>query len=620
MKPAILTVLSLLLLLPAAVCRAADYPGEVLYERCEVIVSSPTEMRCHVNRKILVNSSSGKELGLFLEYTDSFSSISAFSGTVESGGKVIRKIKKGDIYTENCSEGLAEDTYANAYVPDMTLFPYTVEYDYTVEYRKGIISFPAYSPVIAFDTPVKEGSYTITVPKDMEIQYKAWAEPEVTTNQKTTEYKWTLTDFQPIKKEHNMRLLSEYLPVVKARPTAFKYLGTQGSQADWNSVGKWINDIMPEDNALPEDLKATVHELTDGCASDIAKLRALYTYLKQKTRYVSIQFGLGGFSPAAPSVVYRKGYGDCKALSYFMKGMLAEAGINSEYFTLNTDRSLTESNPGVGTMNHAMLMVPLQEDTVWVECTNPNVPLGYRHEDVAGKRVLLVKPDGGELVKVPAYSDTLTLSTVDYKVTLQPDGSAQVSVHELHRLSDTESYISFSELKNEDAVSRLSKYYAVQTDDKKVLSVTDNFDDYSGVPGYIPEVSIDWSFLSRKYGSVNADMILMPVVLTNSRFPSQKSARVHDLVFSTPHKEKNTLSISIPEGYSVEFLPSPVLFDTEFACYALDYAVDGNCITVTESLKINRCVMPAADYDKYRTFVKSCNKAVQAKIVLKKNE
>lgn len=616
MKPSLSCILALLLL-PCAMW--AETSGEVLFDRSEVIVTSPTDMKFHVNRKVQVNNSSGAYLGLFEEYTDAFSSISDFSGKVESGGKVVKKIKKSDIYTVNYTGSLADDTYVNAYDPEMTLFPYTVEYDYTIVYRKGIISFPAFSPVVAFDTPVREGAYHVTVPAGMEVQYHAWTEPMVNHYDKTDEYLWTLNDFQPIKKEHNMPSLSEFLPVVKMRPVNFKYLGTEGSQADWNAVGKWLNDIMPADDPMPDELKETVHRLTDGCPDDLGKLRALYGYLKEKTRYVSIQFGLGGFSPSAPSVVYKKGYGDCKALSYFMKSMLAEAGIESEYFGLDTDRSLSASKPGVGTMDHAMLMVPLQNDTVWVECTNPRLPLGYRHEDVAGKRVLLVKSSGGELVTVPSYPDTVTVRSSIYNVSIQPDASALVNVHDVFRLDESEPYVSIRDVKHDDLVGRLSKHISVQNDDKKIISIADNFQDYSGVPGFVPEVSVDWSFRSRKYGSQNADMILLPVVMSNSSITTQKSSRIHDIVFRSSYREKNILNVALPDGYSVEFLPEPVSLDTEFAEYALDYARNGNVLTVTETFKVKPCRLPASAYDSYRSFMKSFSKAMQAKIVLKKN-
>lgn len=597
----------------------AQTASEVLFDKQEVIVTSPTEMRQHVNRKVQINNSNGTYLGIFEEYTDAFSSIADFSGKIESGGKVIKKIKKSDIYTQNYSESLADDTYINVYEPEATLFPYTVEYDYTIVYKKGIIGLPSYSPVTAFDTPVREGSFHVSVPADMEVQYNAWTEPVITRTDKTVEYQWTLKDFQPIKKEHNMPSLQGILPVVKVRPVNFRYLGTEGSQGDWNSVGLWLNEIWP-DGSLPEDLKATVHKLTDGCSTDLEKLRALYGYLKEKTRYVSIQFGLGGFSPASPANVHKKGYGDCKALSFFMKSLLAEAGVDAVYFTLNTGKSLSESNPGVGTMDHAMLMVPMQNDTVWVECTNPSLPLGYRHEDVAGKSVLLVKPEGGELVKVPSYPDSLTVRSSIYDVSYQPDGSAIVKVHDVFRLSEAEPYMLIRNIKQDDLVGRLSRYYSVQNDDKKIISITDNLQDYSGVPGFIPEVSVDWSFLSRKFGSQNAGMTLLPVVLVNSRMTTQKSTRVHDIVFSSPYHEQNILNISVPEGYTVDFIPEPVSLDAEFASYSLDYSVNGSVISVTETLKVKECKMPASEYDSYRSFSKACGKAMQAKIILKKDE
>ncbi|MCQ2178912.1 MAG: DUF3857 domain-containing protein [Bacteroidales bacterium] len=609
--------ISALLFLPVSLW--AQTAGEVLFDRQEVIVTSPTDMKYHVNRKVQINNDTGTYLGMFKGYTDAFSSISDFSGKVESGGKVVKKIKKSDIYTVNYTESLADDTKINTYDPEVTLFPYTVEYDYTIVYKKGIIGFPAFSPVMAFDTPVKEGMYHLSVPSDMDIQYTAWTEPMVNHYDKTNEYLWELNDFKPVKKEHNMPSLSGMLPMVKARPVNFKYLGTEGSQADWNSVGRWLGDIMPNDDPLPDDLRETVHRLTDSCPDDLGKIRALYGYLKEKTRYVSIQFGLGGFAPAAPSAVYRKGYGDCKALSYFMKRMLAEAGIESEYFVLNTERSLSSSHPGVGIMDHAMLMVPLQKDTIWMECTNPALPLGYRHDDVAGKKVLLVKSTGGELISVPSYSDSVAVRSSIFNVAIQPDASALVNVHDVFRLEEAEPYVSVRDLKHDELVGRLSKYLAVQSDDKKVVSIADNFQDYAGVDGFIPEVSIDWSYRSRNFGSQNADMILLPSVMRNSWMTTQKSARVHDIVFRSSHSEKNVLNLSIPDGYSVEFLPEPVSLETEFAEYALDYSQNGNVLTVTERLKVKPCRLPPSSYDSYRSFTKSCSKAMQAKIVLKKN-
>ena len=592
--------------------------AEVLSDTHTVSVTSLKDVKCHVVTRIQVNREAGDGLAVFEEYTDAYRTISDFSGKVESAGKVVKKLKKSDLTTVSSSEGLADESFLNFYEPAAT-YPYVVEYDYTITYRDGIISFPSFGPVVAYEVPVREASYSLTAPSDMKIRYKAWTEPEVTSGKNNTvTYSWTLRDFPALKREHNMPPLDTMLPQVLVSPVEFSYLGTSGAQDSWEKVGSWLYGIMPA-AFLPSDLAVKVRELTGGCADDLEKLKVLYNYLRDNTRYVSIQLGIGGYSPLSPADVHRSGWGDCKALSFFLSRMLAEAGVDSKYFIVNTDRrDLVEGYPSPGLMNHAMLCVPLQRDTVWVECTNPRFPLGYRHSDVAGHEVLLVESDGGRLVSVPDYADSLKVNTNISDVTVSADGSADVRMKRIRRLSEAEPYIGFRNLAARDAVGLLSQYLTVQSDDKKVISVSDNFDSYAGTPDFVPEVCIDWSFSSRKFASTAADRLLVPIALYDMRFLTQKATRIHDLVFSKAFAEKNVMNIKVPEGYALEHLPDNVSIDTAFASYSVTYSGNGDTITVTELLSVRKCTVPASEYASYRQFVNAYTKASQTKLVLKR--
>ena len=53
--------------------------------------------------------------------------------------------------------------------------------------------------------------------------------------------------------------------------------------------------------------------------------------MQSRTRYASIQLGIGGYKPAPAMEVSEKGYGDCKGLTNYMSALLKEAGITSYY-------------------------------------------------------------------------------------------------------------------------------------------------------------------------------------------------------------------------------------------------------------------------------------------------
>ena len=131
-------------------------------------------------------------------------------------------------------------------------------------------------------------------------------------------------------------------------------------------------------------------------------MKAVYDYLAKTTRYVSIQLGIGGLQPITATDVCRTGFGDCKGLSYYAGSMGNELGIPATYTVISsTIERLLPDFSSANQMNHVILQVPLPQDTLWLECTNPQLPFGYVHQDIAGHDALLIQPTGGSIYRLP---------------------------------------------------------------------------------------------------------------------------------------------------------------------------------------------------------------------------
>ena len=607
------------LLLWAGLLSAQEkYNAVVLEDEESFSMTSATAATYTVRRSVRVFNDAGLEDAEFNEYTDQFRSLSSFKGTIEKeGGKPV-KIKKEDLVTISVASGLAEDGFINAYQPTAS-YPFTVTYEYTMTFRKGFASFPSFFPVSGEKVKVEKASYTIQVPSGTEIRYFAAkaGEPRKESDKADT-YRWDFPVFEGYADEALMPSWREIVPFVIAGPVDFTFAGVPGNQGSWEEVGAWCYGLKEGTVDLPADFVARLKSMTADANSDLEKVRILYDYLREHTRYVSIQLGIGGYKPFPASQVNKTGFGDCKGLSNYMLAMLDAVGVPSSYTIVNTNRAqFLPGIAGIGQMNHVMLCVPLPEkkDTLWLECTNPSIPLGYRHEDVAGHDVVLATAEGGIPIRVPAYADTLSRDYRDLEVTLEADGSAKVSVRKSLYLDETEGWISIRDWKPETQRSKLISGLTVQPQSFVLTGVQDNFREYDG-PDYCPWMQVDYTFDTRQYATGGKDRLFVPANPYPMGGSVQRSKRQNDLVCRRGSIDRERIRIRIPAGYAVESLPNPVSLDTEWGTFTATAQEEDGTVTITQELRFKQFRESPDHYDSFRTFIRALNKAYSANIVL----
>ena len=598
----------------------AQAPAEVLLKETRFTMKSPVEAVEDVHEIIQVNKESGLSAACFEVYSDEFRSLSSFSGSISVAGKVIRKLRKPDLVTELESDALIERVYVNAFEP-LAPYPFVVEYNYTVTHRKAIATFPTFVPVPDYEIPVRSASYTLTVPAGTEIQYRSSAEPEQETAGGKTTYLWSFKDVDAIPHEHAMPSIEELMPYVFASPLRFEYMNFPGDQRSWEDVGRWYATVLPVDPVVPEAVRSEILARAEACSSDLERVRVAYDYLREHTRYVSIQLGIGGHVPTVPERVAATGFGDCKALSFYMQQLLAVLGVPSDYLIINTKRrTFPEGYASLGQMNHAMLRVPLAKDTLWVECTNPLTPLGYRHSDAAGHQVVLIGKTDGRMVRIPDYPDSLRREENRLDIALATDGSAKVTVCRSAWLDEAESYIGFRDRKPADVQRRLLANFQGQANGFRVLEYKDNFRDYDGEPGYVPEASVRFAFDATGLARINGDRIFVKTSPYTHSASSQKTTRRYDLSLAHGGVSRDSVFVRLPEGYDVEFLPERQEILSQMADFRQTCTRQGDTVLIVSELRLKAGRLPAERYQEYRELAKTVNKAFESTLILSKKK
>lgn len=630
MKRTVLRLLTVFLAAALPVCLSAQGDvNAVIQQDHEVFkLLSPTSGKLSVTRVVLVNNEDGLEdAGTFLLYTDSFSSLASFKGEVKPlvSGKEA-KIKKQDLVTQSLTTGLAEDGVAVAYQPHVIRYPVIIRYEYEVSYHKGIASFPLFLPVTDEKVSLEEASFSVDVPEGYPIKsFSKGMEQQMHSSGGRDTYSWHASHVPPYVWESMMPPILERVPFVFSSPRDIQYGGYKGSQEDWAHLGSWLAQMQEGTRILPKEAVAKVQSLTAECETPFEKLRVLYDYLRQTTRYVSIQLGIGGLRPMPASEVFKTGFGDCKGLSNYLAALLEVAGVPSDYYIINTDRkSLFPGYASVGQMNHAMLAVPLPDmgDTVWVECTNPQMPLGYRHEDAAGHEVVLIKPgEPGEKVRIPTYADSLSRRIQHSRIELRADGSAQIELERELYLDMVEPYLDFENLRPDVRNRMLTGSMKLQADRLTLLSVTDNFRDYpQWGRAFVPEMRLKYRIETQLYANGRGDRLFVPVNPVAHQIAYQKSERRNDVTVSACSTYEDFITLQLPQGYHLESLPEGYEQTCDWGHFhsRISQGPSGE-IVIHQKLEIRPCRFPADRYSEFRDFARIVNKQYDGTLVLKKD-
>ncbi len=590
-------------------------------ENIEFVIYNPGKAKEKSLRVFtIMNKNGSDEAELSLNY-DKFITINNLKATVfDKNGNKVRTISKSDFKDQSAISGgtMYQDDRVKLFNVAETDYPITIEFIYERDYN-GLLYYPGWIPQYAFNIAVQQSSYKIEYPENLNVRFRESKDLTSTTTQKggTSTRFYECKNLPAISYEIMSAGIGNITPWVKPAPSVFEYDGTKGDLSTWNSLGKWVNDISKDGYILPPDMVKKVHDLTDHLSSDKEKTKVLYHYLQEKTRYVSIQLGVGGFRPFPAINVAKSNYGDCKALSNYMKALLKEAGINSHLVVVyagDENYSLKSDFSSIGQANHMILNVPLQKDTLWLECTSQISPFNYLGGFTADRLVMLVTENGGELKRTPVYKTKDNTQIRNAVVKIDETGNAKLNI-KTNFSGEQFDYI-FSQQFQEAKEQKDYIYESLELPSPDIVSYKYEQKDRD-FPQLVQELNVSVSKLITAVG--NNQFLTLNLLNKKTFVPEKYEARKTYFNLGMDYYDRDEIEYEIPSTLKVSYTPKDFELKSDFGTYKMQVKIDGQKIIYTREQTMFKNIYPPTKFNELVDFYKAIYKADKQKIVFTAN-
>jgi hypothetical protein len=587
-------------------------------EQCVFKILSRSSAIWHVREVHTIFNEHGKwaaEKDIFYDKLTKITDINAF--VYDASGNQIKKLRNKDISDQAAVDDgtLFSDDRVKVIDLSQTTYPYTVEIEYELSF-----AFLYYIPSESWGgerISHEKASYQLIYPKSLKPRYKLLnsnvqpsIEPLANDFESVT---WSFSNLKPDKIESNGPGYEEIVTRLLVAPTAFEFSGYAGTMETWTDYGKWQQSLNKERDLLPEQTKVKIKDLTKNLATIEEKTKAVYEYVQNKTRYVGIQLGIGGWQPFPASVVDEVGYGDCKALSNYTVALLQAVGIKGYYTIIRGGRNEQSINPEFPSnqFNHIVVSVPNGKDTLWLECTSQTNPFGYQGKFTEDRWALMVTEDGGKLVRTINYQPEQNVQSRTAEVRLEESGNATAKIRTTNKGIQYENgHLDYFISSPDKQKKWIEKNTMIPNFNINAYSIKENKDK-------IPYAIVNLDLTLNRYASVSGKRLFITPNLMNrwSNIPEKTTERKSDVVTRSNFIDLDTIIFNLPETLYPEFLPETVKVTSKFGEYEASFQFDAGKVTYIRRMKVWKGRFPKEAYNELVDFYKNVSKADNIKLV-----
>ena len=429
-----------------------------------------------------------------------------------------------------------------------------------------------------------------------------------------TQTTYIAQDLPAMKEEAYVNNIDNYISSLEQELSMIKYPNSpmKSFSSDWNSVVKTIyeyDDFGPELNKtgyFENDLKI----ILEGKNTDDEKILAILNHVKNSVKWNDYT----GYScENGVKKAYKEKTGNIADINLMLTAMLRYAGLTANPVLVSTRSNGIALFPNRTAFNYVIAAVETPNGNILLDATEkfstPNV-LPFRTLNWFGR---LIRKDGtSEEVDLMPKKLSNDIVFINYSI----DSEGKVTGKTRRQCSDYNAMITrknVSSLKEEEYLEKL------ENDNNKI-----EISEYSRTneKDILLPIIETYSFTGNNLCELIGGKIYVSPMLffTNDKNPFTQEVREYPVDFGFPYSDRYNITIQIPEGFTVETLPTPTVLTMEdnLGTFKFNIAVNENTLQLSIVHQINEAIVSTEKYEMLKEYYKGMIAKETEKIVLKK--
>jgi len=549
---------------------------------------------------------------------DDFVKVNSVSVSIyDRNGEKIVKFKKKDFQDLSAT---GNDMYSDNRILELQFivpeYPFTYEIEYELKSSNTVL-LPFFDPSPYYDVSTQKASYYLENNKQIPIKKREYKleEFKIEKSQNSGQISYVASNIPAMEQEYLSPSPEEFSPFVIFSPVEFSLAGKEGTVLDWDQFANWTNNtLLNQKNELSESTLNDLKEITRTATSTREKIRLIYEYMQSKTRYISVQVGIGSWKPMKSMDVDKLGYGDCKALTNYMRTLLKSQGIESYYTIVKAGYMAKDIDENFPTLqgNHVILTVPIEEENLFLECTSQSLPFNFLGTHTDNRKVIAIKPEGSEILRTHNYTPEQNKSSLKSKVTFSESFEANAT---LEIVSEGLKYASKFELEEANNINT-DKYYQKVWGHLNNLSVENlEYVNQKDKIQFSEILTLNFNNYISKMGN---RILFQPNIF--SRYPiipDLDRDRKLPLKIRRGETYIDEVEIILPENIAPTSNFEDIQYKSEFGEYTLNLKVlEDGTLLLKRFLQLYSGEHPISAYAEYVSFIRKIIKADHSKIII----